>query len=158
MCDRVLEKATPPYLVLQSGPCEPFVENNENAKVRFEPLVAFTELRSSIVLKTLKREASDMPVTQFCWRCQMEVPMLTDAERNVVWTALANKTVSSSERTAKFLAEYERLTGFKETNPNAVHHHVASQYGPPCRECGKPFRTPKASFCAACGVSRTEVE
>lgn len=48
-------------------------------------------------------------------------------------------------------AGYELFTGMAESNPNAVWHHVASLYGPPCAECGKPLRTPKASFCAACG-------
>jgi hypothetical protein len=49
------------------------------------------------------------------------------------------------------LAAYERLTGFRETNPAALWHHVASMYGPDCLECGKPLRTPQAQFCAACG-------
>ena len=48
------------------------------------------------------------------------------------------------------LREYERITGFRETNPNAIHHHVVSMYGPPCTACGKPLRTPRARFCAAC--------
>lgn len=49
------------------------------------------------------------------------------------------------------LREYERITGFHETNPIAVHHHRLSLYGPPCSKCAKPLRTPRASFCAACG-------
>lgn len=95
-----------------------------------------------------------MPVTQFCWRCQMDVPMLTDSERDIAWEALTCKTVPIRERRAKLLAEYERITGFRETNPNAVMHHVVSQHGPPCQSCGKPLRTPQASFCAACGTKR----
>jgi hypothetical protein len=49
------------------------------------------------------------------------------------------------------LREYERITSLHETNPNAVHHHRLSLYAPPCSICGKPLRTPKARFCAACG-------
>jgi len=49
------------------------------------------------------------------------------------------------------LREYERITGFHETNINALYHHVVSLYGPPCSKCGKPLRTPRARFCAACG-------
>ena len=46
---------------------------------------------------------------------------------------------------------YLRITGFRETNHNAIMHHQISQYGKPCKNCGKPYRTEKASFCAACG-------
>lgn len=46
---------------------------------------------------------------------------------------------------------YTELTGFEETNANAVWHHRISLYGPPCEACGKPLRTPQASFCAECG-------
>lgn len=53
-----------------------------------------------------------------------------------------------------FLDEYERLTGFRETNPNAVWHHRLALYGPPCRVCSKPLRTPQASRCVACGAER----
>ena len=50
------------------------------------------------------------------------------------------------------LKEYERITGFVETNPNALHHHRISLYGPECRGCGRPLRTPKATRCASCGM------
>jgi hypothetical protein len=48
------------------------------------------------------------------------------------------------------LAEYERITGFRERNPNAIFHHRVSDYGPPCSFCGKPLRTPKAKLCGSC--------
>jgi hypothetical protein len=51
------------------------------------------------------------------------------------------------------LAAYERLTGFPETNPEALFHHRVALYGPPCSYCGKPLRTPAARSCAACGAS-----
>jgi len=47
---------------------------------------------------------------------------------------------------------FERLTGFKETNPNALWHHRLSIYGPPCHVCGKPLRTPQARYCAMCSA------
>ncbi len=53
------------------------------------------------------------------------------------------------------LDEHERLTGFRETNVNAVWHHRLSLYGPPCHSCGKPLRTPQATFCAECGSRDT---
>lgn len=52
------------------------------------------------------------------------------------------------------LAKYHEFTGFEETNANALWHHRASLYGPPCSACGKPLRTPQANFCAACGKVR----
>ena len=47
------------------------------------------------------------------------------------------------------LQEYQRVTGFYETNLNAVYNHRLSLYGPPCRNCRKPLRTPQAKLCAA---------
>ncbi|MBB4128785.1 hypothetical protein GGR77_004116 [Xanthomonas translucens] len=46
---------------------------------------------------------------------------------------------------------YEEITGCQETNPDVIRRHRISMYGPPCDACGKPLRTPQASFCAACG-------
>lgn len=96
--------------------------------------------------------------------------MLTDDEWEEVAPSLANAIsqikeyrelhqCSLAEATAKgfgqaALAAYERITGFKETNPNALFHHRLSMYGPPCLTCGKPLRTPHAKFCAECSSMR----
>lgn len=50
------------------------------------------------------------------------------------------------------LAKYNEITGFNETNVNAIWHHRASLFGPICKHCGKPIRTPRAKFCAECGA------
>jgi hypothetical protein len=67
------------------------------------------------------------------------------------------KTPSQSpkEQLQEILDGYNRITGFGETNVNAVFHHRISLYGPPCETCGKPLRTPQATFCAACGKKRS---
>ena len=52
------------------------------------------------------------------------------------------------------LAEYQRITGFAETNPNALYHHRLNLFGPPCKVCGKSLRTPIARSCAECGHPR----
>jgi hypothetical protein len=57
---------------------------------------------------------------------------------------------SVQNRFLPVLDYYERVTGHKETNHNAVMHHRISLYGPPCKRCGKPLRSPKAKFCGAC--------
>ncbi len=50
------------------------------------------------------------------------------------------------------LKRYFEITGFRETNVNAIWHHRLSLHGPPCIVCGKPLRTPRAKLCAACGA------
>jgi len=52
------------------------------------------------------------------------------------------------------LERYHQITGFRETNIGALWHHRLSRFGPPCRACGKPLRTPRAKLCAACGTMR----
>jgi hypothetical protein len=64
--------------------------------------------------------------------------------------------IDLSSRFAPVLDTFFALTGFRETNPNAVLHHRASLCGQPCQFCGKPLRTPAASFCAACGASQEQ--
>jgi hypothetical protein len=120
----------------------------------------------------------------WCWRCRMDVPMLLDDEWAVVMRAhdashddpaaaiaildeearrrgLAPVPPPAADldgiarRLYHLVAGYTLFTGFRETNPNAVWHHVASQYGPPCEHCGKPLRTPRAKWCPACGGWRS---
>lgn len=67
------------------------------------------------------------------------------------------KEGTREERFKPLLDYYFLITGEKETEPNAVMHHRIAQYGPPCESCGKPYRTPQASFCAACGHKRNRL-
>jgi hypothetical protein len=55
------------------------------------------------------------------------------------------------------LAEYERITGYRETNFAAVWHHRLALYGPPCKSCGKPLRTPQAKLCGSCMAPATGI-
>jgi hypothetical protein len=80
----------------------------------------------------------------WCWRCKRDVPMLDSVEFSQVLSKQDLAKHNLKERFANFLAEYEKITGFKETNPNAVYHHELSLYGSPCKRCGKPMRTPRA--------------
>ena len=107
-----------------------------------------------------------MPKTYYCWRCKMPIPMLTDDEWAEVHpllqndierikahraeTGLALKEALSTLR-HRACERYLEITGFRETNPNAIWHHHLSGYGPECPKCGHLLRTSKASFCANCG-------
>jgi hypothetical protein len=76
--------------------------------------------------------------------------MLDDDEFKRV-SALQNTEGGTQDQIfSPFLSEYARITGFRETNPNAIYHHVLSMYGPPCTYCGRPLRTPRATICGAC--------
>ncbi|MRD48918.1 hypothetical protein GHT07_16645 [Caenimonas koreensis DSM 17982] len=111
-----------------------------------------------------------MAVTTYCWRCRMDIPMLTDEE----WERVAPHLSDGIAQIKKYreehqcsLAEakkkgfgrralevYEEITGVHETNADALFHHRLSIYGPPCHACAKPLRTPMARSCAACGAAR----
>ena len=112
-----------------------------------------------------------MPRTVYCWRCDMPLPMLNEKEwaklaplldgaisdfkeaRRATGMGLAEARASSVFG-ARALARYRELTGFDETNVNALHHHRLSLHGLPCAACGKPLRTLRAKLCLACGHPR----
>ena len=97
----------------------------------------------------------------------MDVPMLDESEWQVIEPLLVRAiedmkrychehgvSLTEAQRSAlgaSALAKYKEFTGFGETNINTLWHHRASLYGQPCIQCGKPLRTPNASYCAECG-------
>jgi len=110
-----------------------------------------------------------MPKTYYCWRCKMPIPMLTDEEWQEVRPLLQmdiarikeyrtetgaclQDAIAELQHTA--CQRYFEITGFTETNPNALWHHYLSKLGPECDSCGQLLRTPQASFCASCGARR----
>ena len=82
------------------------------------------------------------------------VPLLSKVSQDIkdyrkhTGAALDVATKQGFEREA--LERYEQLTGFRETNINALWHHRLAGLGPPCKACGKPLRTDVARFCAEC--------
>lgn len=88
----------------------------------------------------------------------MEVPMLNEKEY-VIASKLYTKGFKTlregrQERFKELLDYYNDLTGFGETEPNAIMHHAIALFGPDCENCGKPYRTSKAKLCVACGNKR----
>ncbi len=97
----------------------------------------------------------------WCWRCKMEIPMLDKGEfekAQILYSKGMKNTGmrfnNPQERFKELLAYYFEITGFRETEPNAILHHSIQLYGPACESCNKPYRTKQASFCAACGNKR----
>lgn len=106
----------------------------------------------------------------YCWRCQMDIPMLTEGEWALVSPHLSNAIMDTKQYQEahqcslaeaktqglgqRALSVYAQITGLKETNTNALYHHRISLYGPPCHACGKPLRTPQARYCAMCSAER----
>ncbi|MCU0494854.1 MAG: hypothetical protein MUD01_24980 [Chloroflexaceae bacterium] len=104
----------------------------------------------------------------YCWRCKMDVPMLDEAEFAVIHKLyrggfdatkefreqhnLSLGHLFIDERFRPVREAYAQMAGWNEPNEHAIMHHRLSYYGPPCKQCGKPLRTPVASFCAACGA------
>lgn len=106
----------------------------------------------------------------YCWRCNRTVPMLDDRE----WAAvepLLHGMLAEIQRYRqdhqaplaealeqgfghKALLKYRELTGLAESEPAVLWHHRSSLLGPACSSCGKPLRTPRATYCAACGAAR----
>ncbi|MDX6458396.1 MAG: hypothetical protein QOE55_2093 [Acidobacteriaceae bacterium] len=100
-----------------------------------------------------RQKASKMVSVLYCWRCQIEVPMLEQEEAAYVLELGPDPERGPDQD--RILRRYFEVTGFEETNANAIWHHVVSQHGAPCSSCGKPLRTPRARMCAACGAQVT---
>ncbi len=85
-------------------------------------------------------------------------PLLEDQLKNVkryraehgvdIKTAMKHTFKPASDK-------YFEMTGFNETNHNAIWHHRLNDFGDECSKCGHLLRTPRASYCANCGVSKS---
>jgi len=103
----------------------------------------------------------------------MDVPMLDEEEWSIVQEKLRGATLATKKsrkdagaslhetpRSTIYqpaLDAFEKITGFHETNVNALYHHRVALYGPPCHKCGRPLRTPRARRCGACMALRKAV-
>jgi hypothetical protein len=101
----------------------------------------------------------------WCWRCKQDMPMLDEEEYHAIYALFGECFHRARERPITpngerltlhelfepVRKEYERMTEMIDCHHNAILHHRISTYGPPCSRCGKPLRTTRARFCAACG-------
>jgi len=108
----------------------------------------------------------------------MDIPMLDDEEfelcnqakekgrefvekeinnRNTVKYEWLGEIPKSYERFRYFIDMYRVITGFLETNPNAIFHHTINSFGPDCPSCGKPLRTLKSKYCVYCGLGKEDI-
>lgn len=112
-----------------------------------------------------------MAKTVHCWRCRTEIPMLDESEWERMHPRLTGRIegvkayrqahgVGIAEARKHLDGEaldlYREMTGYVETNAEAIWHHRMAIYGPPCKSCGHLLRTPRASFCASCGTPAPE--
>ncbi|MEL6868861.1 MAG: hypothetical protein AAFO81_03585 [Pseudomonadota bacterium] len=110
-----------------------------------------------------------MSERHYCWRCKIDVPLLNETEWTEIEPLLRAAVRDVKEYRSKTHAElaealeknqgvaalqrHKELTGFVETNVNAIWHHRRSNYGDPCPDCGKLLRTPRATLCPECGYA-----
>ena len=76
---------------------------------------------------------------------------VSDIKRYREYNGASIEQVTAATASDPALERYFELTGFKETNINALWHHRISRYGDPCPQCGKPLRTHVARMCPECG-------
>ncbi len=108
-----------------------------------------------------------MPKIYYCWKCKRDIPMLTDDEWGIVeplaksdieiikeYRTETNCTLDEALDRLPFDSSklVEQWSGYWERSPTNFYHHHLSAWGEECAECGNLLRTPKASFCAACGA------
>ena len=107
-----------------------------------------------------------MPKTWYSYRMRRDVAMLTASEEQSLWPHLQgvarrikaemdNRGVGMEEVQRhvfqKAMTVYSDLTGERLEHWQQLYCVAMSAYGPPCPECGRPFRTPRAKLCAECG-------
>ena len=96
---------------------------------------------------------------QLCQKAKKEGKKIVEEEikkRGLECYEWLGEFQKSQEPFRYFIDMYRVITGFPETNPNAIWHHTIDEYGEDCPSCKKPLRTKKARYCAACGFGKDD--
>ncbi len=103
----------------------------------------------------------------FCFRCKKVVPFFERTEEAQILSefdaglakAKDSKKVSGAVDPIAWTGLalfYRGLTNEEMPDPFETIKHFASRVGMICPICDKPFRTPKARFCAECGFNQCD--
>lgn len=103
-----------------------------------------------------------------CWRCKTRMPFLDVAEWAQIepllkapvaaiqayreQTGASLKDALKAVRTDVACRKFAEITGYEESNANALWHHRRDMYGDVCANCGELLRTPRARRCFECGA------
>ena len=116
-----------------------------------------------------------MPKVFYSWRLKREVPLLSDEEYAPIARVLRDRLSSIKNYREMYkaqlsdackndqvgqsaLAIYAEICGENLDHPDQLYSVRLSDYGLPCPQCAKPFRTPNAKLCAECGFELPEGE
>lgn len=124
MCVRILEKATLTDLVLHSGPHEPLIENNENAKVCLEPVLTIFCNAANVSfaisangMLSLKRSIK-LETIQDCFRPCRSRPVARSIFLVLFWMALSGAVIfvviDSALRSMTFLHGVDGIKDWDE--------------------------------------------
>jgi hypothetical protein len=107
----------------------------------------------------------------WCWRCKTTVPMLDEREYESISNGIRSQALSVKHRLRTenrpmkrsdeadlyrgVATRYGEITGITDVNPREILRHRLSLVGPPCENCGKELRTPRARKCLECGHLRS---
>ncbi len=93
----------------------------------------------------------------------MDIPMLDEDEYKIaqqLYKKGFRNRKNFKDRKIQFkelLDFYKEITGFEETEPNAIMHHRIEEIGPDCPKCRKPLRKKQARYCVACGFGKEDL-
>lgn len=111
----------------------------------------------------------------YSYKVRREIPFLSEEDYKAVAVHLSNRIddtmryrkkhkCSLEEASAnanggqKALAAFEKITGVMLRHPDEIYIARRTLYGRQCDNCDKPFRTPRAKFCAECGLTLSDGE